>query len=218
MAAVLPEFVTGGVMEACVISNLCVVALCLLPLYLVRRTRLPVLSVGAGVGNLVSKKALDAAGAFASISAAVVDDVALGIRVKASGGKVLPVLARSWVRVRMYSGAVETMRGFTKNIYPGLDVVGPVMLVIPFGLGSVINFVPYLGLAGMALTGAASLPTVLSLSLMHLTLVIMTAFCRLAWPVALLSPLRELAWWWITIRSMLEYHRRGVSWRGRRYP
>ena len=40
---------------------------------------------------------------------------------------------------------------------------------------------------------------------------------RQPWYIAFLSPLRELGWWWIYLRSMVVYHRKGLVWRGRRY-
>jgi hypothetical protein len=32
-----------------------------------------------------------------------------------------------------------------------------------------------------------------------------------------LNPLREVGWWWIMLRSIVVYHRRGIVWRGRSY-
>ena len=49
--------------------------------------------------------------------AAVVEDVALGRRVKAAGMRLLPLISTSLVEVRMYRDAVALREGFAKNLY-----------------------------------------------------------------------------------------------------
>ena len=61
-------------------------------------------------------------------------------------------------------------------------------------------------------------PSLISLGLMHLVMVILTVSFHQPWYVIFLNPIRELGWWFIILRSFLVYRRKGLVWRGRTYP
>ncbi len=216
MLFVMPRLVTKGAGEAVLMSTLPLVALAASPAFLVNRLGWKRLAVGGGAFNLVRRDALDACGAFASLKDAIIDDIMLGYKVKGAGFPLHFVNGGELLRVRMYDGARATIRGFTKNTYPGL-LRKPWYLPLPFVLGLVASLLPYGALARDLLAGAISPPVCIALVLMHLTLAGVAWWQRLPWYVVLLNPLRELGWMWIVIRSMWLYYRRGLVWRDRNY-
>jgi cellulose synthase/poly-beta-1,6-N-acetylglucosamine synthase-like glycosyltransferase len=216
MLFVVPNFTTGGPLEAALISSLYFVGAAVVPLFLVSRTRFKWACAGGGVFNMVRRDALEAAGAFESLRDAVVDDIGLGCRVKAAGYKLTGAAAGDLIKIRMYEGGLETIRGFSKNTFPGFRTM-PWLLLIPFIMGPIISFLPYVGVVSGYQEGKIIIPAAISLLLMHAVFAILAGFFRQPWYLTFLNPLREAGWMWILIRSMFLYYYRGVEWRGRVY-
>ena len=165
---------------------------------------------------MVHRDNLIAFGASESIEDAVVDDVALGYKVKAAGCRLAGAMAGSLIRIRMYHSASETVEGFTKNIYP-LARQLPWLLPIPFVGGLLLTILPYYVFFAGLLAGCISVPAATSLILMHMVFACISFFFEQPWYIAFLNPLREIGWWWIMMRSLVVYHRKGIVWRGRSY-
>ncbi len=66
---------------------------------------------------LIRRDVYDRVGGHAGASAAVLEDVELARRVKASGGRLLFLPGSQWVRTRMYTYFPAMWRGWTKNLY-----------------------------------------------------------------------------------------------------
>ncbi len=96
------------------------VACCYAPVWLVNTRRGGRFGAGAGVFNLVRRGLYDAIGGHAALRNSVVDDIQLGRAAARKGGRVGIAFALDSVRVRMYHGLGETVRGFRKNLYFGL--------------------------------------------------------------------------------------------------
>jgi glycosyltransferase involved in cell wall biosynthesis len=216
MLFLAPNFITKGVMEAVLMSNIYFVAAAVFPAYLATHPKSKRFAGGGGVFNLVSRGALTACGAFESIKDAVVDDVALGYKVKAAGCKLAGAMAGSLIRIRMYHSGSETVEGFTKNMYP-LARQLPWILPIPFVGGFLLTLLPYYVFFDGLLAGFICVPAAISLILMHLVFGCISLFFKQPWYIAFLNPLREVGWWWIMLRSLIVYHRKGIVWRGRSY-
>ncbi|HUU95571.1 MAG TPA: glycosyltransferase [Phycisphaerae bacterium] len=211
-----PRLVTGEVVEAALMSSLPLVGLGLAPIYLINRSRKWPLVPGGGAGNLVRREALEACGAFESLRDAVVDDIGLASRVKVAGYRVVSILAREYLKVRMYEGTRATINGFVKHTYAGV-IRRPWLLPMPIVVGFVLGFLPYVGFIRAACLGSISVPALVGLVFMHLALGFAAVTIRLPWYVAFLNPLREVGWWWIVVRSYVSYRRNGLVWRGRAY-
>ena len=216
MLFLAPNFITKGVMEAVLMSTIYLVAAAAFPIYLATHSKSKRFAGGGGVFNLVHRDALIACGAFESIKDAVVDDVALGYKVKAAGCRLAGAMAGSLIRIRMYHSASETVEGFTKNIYP-LARQLPWLLPIPFVGGLLLTILPYYVFFAGLLAGCISVPAATSLILMHMVFACISFFFEQPWYIAFLNPLREIGWWWIMMRSLVVYHRKGIVWRGRSY-
>ena len=216
MLFLAPNFTTKSVLEAVLMSNIYFVAAAAFPTYLATYSKSKRFAGGGGVFNLVNRDALTACGAFESIKDAVVDDVALGYKVKAAGYRLAGAMAGSLIRIRMYHSALETVEGFTKNMYP-LARQLPWILPIPFVGGFILTLLPYYAFFAGLLVGFIPVPAAISLIFAHLLFGCISLFFKQPWYIAFLNPLREVGWWWIMVRSLVVYHRKGIVWRGRSY-
>ncbi len=216
MLFLLPGLTTASVIEAVIMSSLCLVPFAVVPTFLVSRTPGALFAVGGGVFNLVRRDALETCGAFACLKDAVIDDIGLGYAIKRAGFKQAVGLSGPLIRVRMYDGAWATIEGFTKNAY---SAMGRRWWAVPAVLatGTVISLLPYYGFFAALVAGSISVPATISLACMHVTLAALAILFRQPWQIIFLNPLRELCWWLIMFRSVARHHRHGVVWRGRRY-
>jgi glycosyltransferase involved in cell wall biosynthesis len=206
-------------LERVLMSNLDAFTLYVAPVFLSNVQAFRGFAFGAGSGNLVRRRALEAAGGLEAIRDEVVDDVAMGRRIKACGGRFRFVTAFGDVRVRMYDGLASAVEGFTKN-YFAFFRFNPLMaalleggnLMVHSAPAGLLLLAPFLGLSSgaLALAGAS----------FGAGLLLNAALClwsaKPLW-IAPLFPLRPLLWGWILLRSARRYYRRGIVWRGRRY-
>lgn len=212
LLALLPRVEMRGFWEHVVMPNLAVFAFTGLPLWAVNRTRLRVLAVGGGTGNLVRRADYDAARGHEALRDAVIDDVGLARLMRRDGHRTGVARAEAYVRVRMYHGLGEIVRGFTKNAFAifGYNYfVALAFLLIAF----FFHLLPYL----VAATGNRLALT--AIGVISLTRLIL--FARLGYRIdsALFAqPLMTAAWCWILLRSMwITGIRRQLHWRGRTY-
>ena len=212
MLSLFPRLVMRGFWEHIVMPNLAFFAFTVLPLWLSNRSRVPVLAVGAGTGNLIRRADYDAVGGHEALRDAVVDDVGLARLVRSSGRPTQVVRAEDLVSVRMYEGLGEIVRGFTKNAFA---VTGRSYLTaaVFLTLGLVLHVLPFV----LAATG--DLISIASLIVLIATRVILYAALGYRLDNALFGhPLMIAVWLAIMIRSV--WHtgvRRRVLWRGRTY-
>jgi hypothetical protein len=91
------------------------------------------------------------------------------------------------------------------------------MLPLPFVFGGLLSLLPYYGLVTGLIGGVVNVPATLALVGMHAVFGLLAVFFRQRWWIAFTNPVREVCWWWILLRSVVLYHRRGLVWRGRHY-
>jgi hypothetical protein len=207
----LPVIETAGVVERAIQPAAAVLIRSFVaPGPLVRSPRSPV-AIAAGGFILVSRAAYEGVGGHEAIRHELVDDQMLAVRLKAAGTPLALAGSAGRVRVRMYVGARETLRGWRKNTSAGLGSSVAVAAVLAgAGVGSAVA--PAVGLVrGPRLAGAAGLV---------LQLVARAAsneVCptpRRAWP---LFPVGALTISLLSLVSSIDRLRGGVVWRGRRY-
>ncbi|HET7273793.1 MAG TPA: glycosyltransferase [Longimicrobiaceae bacterium] len=117
--------------------------LALLPLALIPRTRAPSISMANGQWLAFTRLAYEAIGGHRAVRGEVVEDVALGRRVKAAGHRLAVAIAIDVLEVRMYSGGAVLREGFAKNLYPliGGRPSSFLLGVVFFGLTAVYPWV-----------------------------------------------------------------------------
>jgi chlorobactene glucosyltransferase len=212
LIALLPHMEMHGFWEHIAMPGLAMFAFSLLPAWLSNRTRIAILAIGAGTGNLVRRADYEKAGGHVSLRDAVVDDVGLARLVRRNGGATEAVRAERLVSVRMYHGGAEILRGFTKNAFPVMNRSYLSGLLFLLG-GAIFHLLPYV----LAFTGDAfALGTV---GIITLTRVILFSALGYRLDNAIFGhPLMIGFWGAIMIRSMWKTGvRRELEWRGRTY-
>jgi glycosyltransferase involved in cell wall biosynthesis len=216
MVVVRPRHVTGGVLEAILMSGVNFFFFVVMPVFLVRYSRNPLLSTGSPVFNLIRRDALESCGGFACLKRAVVDDLDIGYYVKREGHRLAVAFSGSSIGHRMYGGARQTVQGFGKTTFPTIRKAAW-LLPVYFALGLMISILPYCAFAWGLVAGRMILPALISLAIMHVVFAGIAWRYQEPWYIAFTNPLRELGWLWIFARSAVLYYRKGLIWRGRSY-
>ena len=208
----LPVLETDGVVERTVQPAAAVLIRSFVaPGPLVRSRRTPV-AIAAGGFILVSRAAYEAVGGHDAMRHEIVDDQMLAVRLKAAGTPLLLASSGGRVRVRMYVGTRETLRGWRKNTSAGLGegslaaasmlaTAGTVSAVAP--AIALVRGPRWAGLAGVALQLAARASSDE-----------VSPTPRRHW---LLFPAGALVLSLLSLVSSVDRLRGGVVWRGRRY-
>ncbi|MGZ5444362.1 MAG: glycosyltransferase [Thermoanaerobaculia bacterium] len=212
LLSLFPRLEMHGFWEHVVMPNLAVFAFTFLPLWLANRTRIPLLAVGGGPGNLVRREDYDAMGGHESLRDAVVDDVALARLLRRGRRRTETVRAEDSITVRMYHGLGEIIRGFTKNAFA-------VFSYNYFVAASFLSLAIIFHLLPFALVLTGNLVALAAVAIILLTRVVLFASIGYRLDSALLGhPLMIGAWCWILLRSVwFTGIRRQLHWRGRTY-
>jgi hypothetical protein len=207
----LPRQRLEGWMQAAVVPVIAQLpVLAMLPIRLIPAVCSPSLSMANGQWLAFTRAAYDACGGHAAVQGEVLEDVALGRRVKASGERLLVCVAPSVLAVRMYGSAAEMRAGFRKNLYPLLGG-----RCLPFAAALALLSVAWLYPALGALRGPAAM---VSLALLAALRIAGTLLFRHGWRTVLLHPLGVLAAAALAVESWRTHARGAVTWRGRRVP
>lgn len=185
--------------------------LAMLPLRLVPLVRSPSVSMANGQWLAFTRAAYDACGGHAAVRGEVLEDVALGRRVKAAGRRLVACVAPALLAVRMYGSAREMRQGFRKNLYP---LLGGRRL--PFALGLVLLSFAWLYpfAAAVGRTPISLLPLALLLGMR----IAGALLFRHGWRTVLLHPVGVLAAAALAVESWIRHECGTVTWRGREVP
>jgi chlorobactene glucosyltransferase len=225
MLALLPHFEMQGFWEQVAMPMLAAMAFMFMPLWLSNRSRIVLLAIGGGTGNLVRRTAYDAAGGHESLKGAVVDDVGLARLIRRQGGRTQVVRTDPLVTLRMYHGLGEIVEGFTKNAFTtmgrsySLAAGGVVVMLVAHVLPYLITIAAFVRLLE---GGTVTITEWLCMAIVALItasrLVLFTVLRYSVWSALFLHPVMMLLWIWIFLRSMwITGIRNQVHWRGRKY-
>lgn len=186
--------------------------LALLPMRLIPVVRAPSLSMANGQWLAFTRAAYDACGGHAAVRGEVLEDVALGRRVKAAGHRLVACVAPALLAVRMYGSAREMREGFRKNLYP---LLGGRRLSFAVGLALLsFTWLAPFAIAVIGRTRIALLPLALLLAMRIAGALLFWH----GWRTVLLHPLGVLAAAALAVESWMRHERGTVTWRGRRVP
>lgn len=178
-----------------------------------------------GAFILVRRSLYDSIGGHEAVHDQVVDDINLGRKLKAAGGKVRIALAPQLMWCRMYNGWQDMWEGLTKNAYAGLEyklwrvaVLSPAVLlcnILPpvYVLISAIWLAVSPGAMSLMAMGLALLTLLLPIRLMNAVRKIL----ELPWPYALAMPAGSAIYLVFVLASTWRYYRGGNIWKGRAY-
>ena len=171
-------------------------------------------AVGVGAFNLVRRVAWEELGGFAPQRLAVLEDVTLGLRMRAAGMRQRLVFAPGLVLVHWAAGALGLIRVMTKNLFALVNfwtwllAIAALGLITLFLLPLAEIFWPVTLLPGLITLGCITV-------CYRVCSEINGSDARFGWAY----PLGALALLWAMARSaVVTLWRRGVLWRGTFYP
>ena len=173
-------------------------------------------AVGAGAFNMVRRQAYEAVGGFEALRLEVVEDMALAFRLKRAGFTSRAPLAPDLVRVHWASGAMGIVRNLTKNSYAVTGfrwhlALAIMLVILAVHVGPFI----FVWLA----PGLAKLGFALSLACLLAFYLVFAKKNGISPAYFLLHPFAGLLIAYAILRSALfTIGRRGVVWRGTKYP
>ena len=171
-------------------------------------------SIGVGAFNLIRREAYDALGGWEALRMEVLEDLALGRRVKARGFAQRVALGLDLVGVRWARGAFGVVGNLTKNLFALFHFRPELLLGCVCGLAIFTLFPLAACLAGPALWWPTAL-MLISLSLAYQQMGRYQHFSAAQMPM---YPVAALLLLYALLRSMcLALWYGGVSWRGTFY-
>jgi hypothetical protein len=217
LLSTIPREEVGSFLERMVVPLIHWMLFSWLPMPRMRTTNDPATSAGCGQFLLVRREAWRAAGGHAAFRDSMHDGIRLPRNVRRAGLRSDLYDGSDGVRCRMYRGAAQTWRGFTKNAYEGLG--SPLVLAVFTLLEAGGILLPWAWLVAAVASGGMPLgPTVLAWFAVGAQLVQRALLAaRFSQPVScvLLHPvsialLLAIQWrsWWLHVTK-----RR--SWKGR---
>ena len=169
-------------------------------------------AIAAGGFILVSRSAYERVGGHEAMRHELVDDQMLAVRLKAQGTPLLLASSGGRVRVRMYVGARETLRGWRKNTSAGLGEGSLAVASLFATAGAVAAVAPTVALVwGPRRAGAAGVALQLAARAAS------NEVCPTPRRHWLLFPVGAFVLSLLSLVSSADRLRGGVVWRGRRY-
>lgn len=211
-ATAIPRQRLDGWMQAAVVPVIVQLPVAaMLPLRLIPIIRSPSLSMANGQWLAFSRSAYDAMGGHGGVRDEVLEDVALGRRVKACGERLVVIAAPSLLAVRMYGGAAAMREGFRKNLYPLLGGRRATFAAV-LALLSMAWLYPFAG--ALRGTPAALVP----LALLASVRIAGALLFRQGWRTVVLHPAGALLAAVLAVESWIGHERGRVRWKGRALP
>jgi len=216
----LPQMQTGSVGERLLVPHLFFFLLALQPLARLERPYEARFVFANGQFFLVRRDLYRRAGGHAAVREQLMEDLALGLRCKRAGARLLLLDGSDWVSCRMYEGFAASWRGFVRSLQAG-NRLAPTYLL---GIGSmtILFFAgPFVVLLALLLGRVRGRPLTLALAQVAALLAIRATVGR-----GLRQPAREIALFppgafvlsaavlttfWRTLRGQT------IEWRGRAY-
>ncbi|MEO7426432.1 MAG: glycosyltransferase [Fibrobacteria bacterium] len=206
---VLPRQILGTWSEKAILPVLLFLPLLgLCPIAWIPKLRMPALSVGCGQWFAFRAETYRALGGHACVRTVIVEDMALGRRVK-DAGKILGVaISTRHISVRMYSDFHGVWNGFTKNA-AYMTGTGWLQPPLVFGVFALVNVLPW------TMVAAGQTAWILPLAFWTASRILAAVVFREPISSPLWSPVGALLIPALFVRSWVGYRRRYVTWKGR---
>jgi glycosyltransferase involved in cell wall biosynthesis len=167
---------------------------------------------------LISREAYDSIGGHATIAGSLLEDVELARAVKRGGRKIFFRLAADQVRTRMYRGTTQLIEGWTKN----LVLLFPHPIQLAFRRAVEFATIWITGLLGLAFfwRGNLALGAVVCAICGTLKLFFWRRIFRahFPWNSNIIAILGLPLFSYLLLRSVIQYKRGRIAWKGRNYP
>jgi chlorobactene glucosyltransferase len=191
---------------------------CFLPLILAHHWRWPAFSASVGQYMLFRRQAYDQIGGHASVRQSVIDDIALGRRIKAQGLRWRLFDASDCVGCRMYHSFREACEGFCKGLFPAFG--GNALVYIFVWLWLLLVFLEPLVVLIFCLTDIAIPPPLCTLAMAAVALSLLLwglTHWRFRFPLylTLFYPATIVLGCFVAVRSMMRTLGKKTTWKGR---
>jgi glycosyltransferase involved in cell wall biosynthesis len=171
---------------------------------------------GIGAFQLLRRSTYEAIGTHRRLAMEVVDDMKLGKLVKLGGFRSSLGLAQELVSVRWHAGAVNMIRGVTKNFFAAFGYNFGFAMLILTGL-LLFNFLPFVGL--FFTHGWTRIFCVVAVAIALLMHASVDLLARVSPLYALTHPIGALLICYMIVRSVaVTLWNSGVTWRDTFYP
>lgn len=219
LLSVMPEEITVSFWERVIIPVMHFVVYTLLPLKLVENTNDPRFVMANGQFMLFTREMYDRTGGHYALRNKIVEDVWFGKSVKQSGGKLIFGNGRGILSCRMYENYEQVIKGFTKNLFPGLSFSFPGLVAV-LGLFFIVYVLPLPLLIYSFLTQNYFILSLSFASLMIAILIRLTQAYHFVLPKkeSFLHVLSVVMFIYIGLRSYFSIRSgAGAEWKGRVY-
>lgn len=217
LLSMFPRQITRSFGEALTLPMLPVTFAAWFPLLAVRSHPDPRLMTVSGQMMVYTRETYEDIGGYAAIRQEIVDDVAMTVRAKEHGHRVVFTTGDHTATCRMYEGFRDLFEGFSKNLFEGLgESYATLTLAIAAYVGCFV--VPYVHLgADLALAGTPSLPALAGVTANVLGRTALALRLRHPWWSVVLHPVAVLIAVAIALNSARWSRAGAVQWRGRTY-
>ncbi|HAJ95866.1 MAG TPA: glycosyl hydrolase [Actinobacteria bacterium] len=119
--SIFPKQIMVTIHERMVVVFINLAIMAFMPLFLIKNTTNPILSIANGQFILFKRKTYDSIGGHENVKTDIVEDVAISRQIKKCGFKFMIFDGRLSVYCRMYKGFREVVRGFSKFIFASMN-------------------------------------------------------------------------------------------------
>lgn len=132
LLSLMPHEITKTFWEKVIIPMIHFVVYTLLPLKLVEKSKDQRFVMANGQFMLFRREMYDIIGCHRKLKNKIVEDVSFGKEVKMNKGKLIFANGSGIVKCRMYDSLDEIIKGFTKNLFPGLSFSSAGLFLVLF--------------------------------------------------------------------------------------
>lgn len=208
-ASVFPTQLMSGMGEKFIVPMMNWILLNLLPLKFVYRSNNPAFVAANGQLLCFRRDDYQSLGGHASVKDKVVEDMELARMIKRSSRKMMTFTGGSQIFCTMYSSLGESIKGFSKNFFPGFAMRAPVFLLFVFFL-TALFLAP---LAGVWFSSLFIIPS----AMIYIQRAAVSRISRGAMLFNLVfHPVQMLAVLWTGINSVRVTLSRAAEWKGRK--
>lgn len=207
LLSIFPRQIMRSIGEKMVVPNLHELFLSMLPVFLIRRSRLPSLSAANGQCMFFEAKAYQAEQWHKQVRHEIIEDIAIMKQVKSKGFTGATLLAGNLLSCRMYNSLSEGIAGFSKNMLSGFggSVTGLMVYLWFISLGWGLPWfsidLQWYGLALLLIMSRRMFTSILS--------------GQSVWGNLLLHPAQIAVMVYIGARSVIHTYSGTITWKGR---
>lgn len=219
--SIFPKQIMVTIHERMVVIFINLAVMALMPLFLIKKIKNPILSIANGQFILFKRKTYDSIGGHENVKKDIVEDVAISRRVKEYGFRFMIFDGRSNIYCRMYEGFREVVRGFSKFIFASMNY-SIIKMIAVISLVMILFLVPLIllliGLYSSRWLFIINVNLLIQISIIFIIRIVMTFRFRSRIMDIVLHPLSMFYIMALSINSVYQVkYGEGIYWKDRVY-